>query len=273
MRRLFLALCLVALPAQAKRPPRPALHRSQHWTDQLQSTDEDGNETRTRAIRNWSNWRAPGRQWQPTDPSVEATIGRPDDWEGDAWDHTHESRRAPLQVYYRNAASADGRGAVVTIRRSRRPKAWQRFVALGVNDGVSPTFGPGPNTVRYIALWPGTNLRYRSGPHVLSQEILINNKAIAPLFYEFGLRKPVTFTVAIDELLGSFELFDDLGKSVFGTSVITAHDSATDGPNLDGSNPIRLSITDRGNRLTRRVIRVQPNAVDMASAVGQVVIR
>jgi hypothetical protein len=275
MKRLALALCLSA-PVLAA-PPERVTQRSQHWIDEGRATNPDGTVQRDRTIRNWMHWRGKSEKaWRLTDPAVETTAGRPNDWEGDAWDHTHESRRAPLQVYFRNVASADNRGAVVTIRRSRRPASWQRFIALGVNDGVSPTFGPGPRVVRYIGLWPGTTLKYTSGPNVLVQEIIIDNKAIAPAFYEFGMRNNPNHALAIDEVLGTFELFDALGKSVFGTSSITARDSDTNGPNIDGSSPIRLNITDRGTQTAgraRRVLRIRPNVTDMASAVGVVTIR
>lgn len=232
------------------------IYRDRHWTD---IEVEGPGRSRRRRVGNHINYRTPGGLILPAQVNV-AAQGPPADWVGQ-WDFRDFSGESALQFAAHDTTDPDNR-AMVGLRIDDTPDVWTNYKAMDVVTGIE-TVSPDSQTREWPGLWANSTLRWTHGVSVIQKEIVLS-AAGHPASFRFSAKtSPGSSWEVSDGVLivrqGGVEKMrtqDAYGKDANGDHIratLTLDD--TWGPG--GAYPI---------------LRITPNADDMAGAVYPVVI-
>lgn len=242
------------------QPVGRVTRRTAHVTDTV--TANDGKTvTTTRRIQNHSNREHPNGRWSPVAlPRIltASTAGGFDAADKCRWGRTRGRVRACIGI------SDNLRRPKIRISLHRNPAIRMVSIALtagGVVAGPNdPEVRESLKAVRWVGVFgAGTILKYRFGPAGIRSLVILAGPAAATV-WRFGVWTPP-----------AFELVDASGRfvvrrkttltEVFQLSQPWGSDSATDGSNIDGTNPVPVSMVLGGTRVigakTFRIVRYE----------------
>ena len=227
--------------------------RASHWTD-----NAIGGRDHTRTIGNWLNYVLPSGLIDACAPDVEALSLPPPGWTG-AYEFTHGSRRAALQVHVGDSTDA-ANTALLGVRLSARPECWLNIKAINVNP-VPMVVSRIERSVSWAGLWDFTALRWTLGRSRVAKEILLSGPG-HPAGFRFALRYPAGFSHVIGAD-GSVSYRDASGTEWLRSPAPWAEDAK--------GKRIRVACVAAPDIVTAKgtfpTFRLVPNATDLASAV------
>ena len=211
--------------------------RAQHYTD-APLVDS----IRRRVLKNWSNFKEPGRDWLPTSIVAALSTGAPDNWGDDDYVFEKEVRANPLQAYYADKNDADN-SASVSCRRADDPECKISFKALDVSDTLVRSY-PTVGGCKFADIYTDTDIEYESVPGKLKEKITLK-KSGHPLTFRFSVKIPDGYSL---EFRGnSAVLLDSHGTEKLRIEAPWGVDSSTVYPDtLDGKKSIPVKL-QRGN--------------------------
>lgn len=234
--------------------------RSQHWTD----APRPGIGQRCWSMRNWMNFETPHHKFREAAPSIIASPGKPDDWDG-SFPFRRESQAGALQTFFDGTDDPDNRAAV-HARLSARPGVGFTLKALDAEKGAASSFNA--SRQKWDGIFPECVLSFDAYAHKIVKRIILKRPG-HPLIFRFALRLAAGLSI---EFAGNgARILDNKGVEVFRLLPPWGRDSSVARLTLDGAKAIRVSLRNAGSRIvlgtTEFTIELRVNAEDMDDAV------